>query len=290
MELNAVAGRGEDPGTVLRSTLSTSRSTPQPPQYPPQRPRALRDHDGLSGGTTNRYNGSRESNTTAPRRRHPGGAGMPRSEKPASWARSHGFVSAGQAPAPGGGDGRVEAAAAEGAGRQHPWGERPSTAYDQEHARMAGSTGLGNRGLEHTAGARASTLRPPAGPSGGGSRGGSRWGVFASDRRSQGTTGSEGPGQQVRFCSHAPLFLPVRVGATRGDSNVRAARVERACIWCMHLFAFSYVQRRVNRLCFKSRHGCKGSVFSSQLAAIVRSCGLGHHTAVVSLLPRDAPS
>jgi len=159
MELNAVAGRGEDPGIALRSTLEGSRSTPSSPQLP----RAFREHDGLSGGTTYQYDGGSSSHTIAPQRRHPGSTGIPTPEKSASWGRSQGFVPAGLAPAGGGGEVVGEATAAcswettaEGMGRQRPWGERPSAACHQEHAQMAGSNGFGTRGLEYTAGAPAS--------------------------------------------------------------------------------------------------------------------------------------
>lgn len=137
---------------------------------------------------------------------------MPRleKEKPASWARSQGFVSAGLAPAPGGGDGGGEAAAA------GSWDTRA------EHPSTAGGNGLGKRGLEHMAGTPASTWQPPAGPPGSRSRGGSRWGVFASDRKTQRPAWSEGPGRQVftvlspmNRCSFQSVSRP-----THGDTSI----------------------------------------------------------------------
>lgn len=215
MELNAVAGRGEDPNIVLRNRAGGSGLQSLPSLS--QRPQA-RDNRNLSGGMRGQDDGCDFSmnGRAAPRRRqYTGGAGELRSVEPATWTRSEGFVPAGL-PSGGGGDptavgswdARADKMAYSSAEQQHLRGERRSPGcLENPQEGPAGYGGYNARGgvgfethPEHTA----STSQQFVGPPGVGSRGGSRWGVFASDEAMQVLKRRQGPGQQV--CVR--VFLP----------------------------------------------------------------------------------
>lgn len=198
MELNAVAGRGEDPQAVLRRGLGGPEAQPRP--------------SPLSQARDQRHGGRGFSSNASSRLRFAQGAEELRSVGQADWARSEGFVPGGLAP-DGGGGGDATAVgswgpAADGAGQSHFGGERASAPC----LRDARAEGVGFRAYRENADDAAHHHRAPAWqqtsvePARGGGRGGSRWGVFASERAAQGLAGHRRPAQQV-WCSHALPYL-----------------------------------------------------------------------------------
>lgn len=207
MELNAAAGRGEDPQVVLRRGRGGPGSHPQPSSLS-QRPQA-RDHRIPGAGMRDHDNG-RDFSSNASQLRFAEGAEELRSLGRASWARSGCFVPAGLASdggghcGGGGGDATVMgswSSGADGTGQLRSGDEHRRAACLENT--QAGGVGCFGAYREH-----ADTLHPATTwqqasvqPTGGGGRGGSRWGVFASDRASQGLGRHQGPDQQV--CGHA---------------------------------------------------------------------------------------
>lgn len=195
MELNAVAGRGDDPNIVLRNFVGVAL-----------RPQA-RDNRNLSGGMTDQDDGfdfSVNGRTAAvPRHRqqqqYTGGEGRIRSAEPANWTRGEGFMPAGLAP---GGVGR-DSTAGEGCSADS-WetSQAEPTGYGGYCAR--GGVGFDTHPEHSAAFAHASTWRPSAEPPEMGGRGGSRWGAFASDEATQVLKKRQGPDQQVRA-----LYVPI---------------------------------------------------------------------------------
>lgn len=209
MELNAVAGRGDDPSIVLRNYAGGLGSQSLSLSHRPQ----ARDNRNPSGGMPDRdddgFDFSMNDRFAVPRhlqqqqQQHTGGAEGLRSVEPANLTRSEGFMPAGLAP-----------------GRDSSPGEGRSAEY-LENSR-AGPTGYGGYNVrggigfethaEHSAAAvaHAPTWRPSVEPPGIGSRGGSRWGVFASDEAALVLKKRQGPDQQVRascVCMRVCLFL-----------------------------------------------------------------------------------
>lgn len=177
MELNAVAGRGEDPQNVLRRSLGLGRPGSQQPQ-----PLQARDHRCPSGGDD-----GRDFSLDAPRLRFAEGAEELRPMMgQAGRARSGGFALAGLASDGGRGD----------ATAVDSWGSVADGTACPENA-QAGGVGF-EAYREHTGTRHASTWQQaPVQPTGSGGRGGSRWGVFASDRASQGLVRRQGQDQQA---------------------------------------------------------------------------------------------
>ena len=187
MELNAVAGRGEDPQIVLRRGLGEPGTRPHPA-------------DG------------RVFSSNTSQLRFAQGAEELRSVGQASWDRSGGFVPAAGLSPDSAGKGDETAVdswglAADGTGQPHFGGERRSETC-LESARARGGGGGAYR--EHAAAQQQQQQQAPAWqqapvqPNMGVGRGGSRWGVFASNGAAQGLGRDQGPVQQV-CCSCAAV-------------------------------------------------------------------------------------
>ncbi|CAM9457326.1 unnamed protein product [Pylaiella littoralis] len=197
MELNAVAGRGDDPNIVLRNIVGGSG--PQS-RSPSQRPQARNDRNP-GHGMRDQDDGCDFSmaDRTLPRRRqqYTGGTGELTPVESATWTRSEGFLTRS--------GGFVPAGLAFGGGRDSTAGERRSA--EPLDNNLAGATGYGGNDArggisfethpEHTAAAaRASTWQPSVEPPRVAGGGGSRWGVYASGQATQALKKRQGPGQQ----------------------------------------------------------------------------------------------
>lgn len=203
MELNAVAGRGDDPNIVLRNIVGGSG--PQS-RSPSQRPQARNDRNP-GHGMRDQDDGCDFSmaDRTLPRRRqqYTGGTGELTPVESATWTRSEGFLTRS--------GGFVPAGLAFGGGRDSTAGERRSA--EPLDNNLAGATGYGGNDArggigfethpEHTAAAaRASTWQPSVEPPRVAGGGGSRWGVYASGQATQALKKRQGPGQQVCAPDH----------------------------------------------------------------------------------------
>eukprot|EP00903_Cladosiphon_okamuranus_P008248 g7939.t1 len=219
MELNAAAGRGEDPQVVLRRGLGREPgSQPQAHSQPStltQRPQPR--HDGRAFSPSNASQLGFAQGTEE----------LMSSGRQAGWGQYGGFMPAGLAPdGSGGGDETAVdcwGSGADGVGQLGFGGEHPRKACHE-----AGSVGFGARG-ESAGGARhhhrapAWSQQTSGRPPGGGGRGGSRWGVFASDRRAaQGLGGRrEGSNQQAQDDSNFVTSLEDAAPARRGKIRNR---------------------------------------------------------------------
>lgn len=222
MELNAVAGRGEDPQVVLRRGLGG----------PGSQPRGRLDS---SVGTMDQDDG-RDFPSNASQLRFAEGAEELRSVGQASWARSGGFVPAGPASHDGGGGDAAAVGSwgsgAGGTGRLR-FEDGHRSAAGLENAR-AGGVGLGPyREHDATPHHPSTWQQTSVQPTGSGGRGGSRWGVFASDGAAQGLVTRQGSGHQV--C--VPLGRVQHERSRTGLCLCDAVLVWRVYIFMMALFS-----------------------------------------------------
>eukprot|EP00752_Nemacystus_decipiens_P007412 g6629.t1 len=207
MELNAVAGRGEDPHTVLRRGLGEPGSQQHP--IPPPQARCEQDNRrGFSSSTS--------------QLRFAQGAEELRLVGQASWDR-FGACTAAAGLAH---DDRDETAvgswgsAADGMLEPHIVGERRSAACLESAPARGGGFGAYREHVGMHQRHAPAWQQAPVQATAGEGRSGSRWGVFASDRSAQGLGRQQGPGHQAEgdpnFVTSLEGAAPARRGKKRG--------------------------------------------------------------------------
>ena len=213
MELNAAAGRGEDPHAVLRRAHGR-KPAPQPQLQPQPSSLSLRPHARDPGVGTGRRDGDGRArfSSSASQLRFAQGAEELRSvgQQQANWGRPEGIVPTGLAPGPGFGGGGGGSTGDETLAKS--WGPKAGGAgrlsfvgnvRTSEACQEAEVVGFGAYG-ENAAGAQDHRRALPAWQqtsdqlaAGGRGRGGSRWGVFASGRAARGLERHLGLDKQV---------------------------------------------------------------------------------------------
>ncbi|CAM9197665.1 unnamed protein product [Ectocarpus fasciculatus] len=198
MALNAAAGGGQDPNSVLRDNVGGSG-----PQSQSQR----HTHDGRHPcGRIGNQDGDRAysvADRATPQ--HTVGLAQPGLyERNSSWARPGRIVPASVAPDGDEHDPALGSWHASGdekmngvsSGPQDLWDGRANAGYPRAGEATGFRSGVFGTSREHHADGRAS-WQPAAEPAGGRGRNGSRWGAFASNRATDDFEGRQGPNQEA---------------------------------------------------------------------------------------------